>query len=166
MIDVNNLQQHSKAPLGGAKEKKAPSTRPTTSAIGLKRKAAEASEPKKRSFVTPSGNLVSRASSSMHTARPSLFYTIVGMRKPDGGYGKALMRKPAKNPVSKLAPSGKESESSGAPLRFKRMVKPQIRGQPTGFFRMSSLPKALHSPHLVLPTKASAEIVRRLHYQK
>ena len=59
---------------------------------------------------------------------------MVGMRKPKGGYGKALMCKPAKKPVSKPAPSGKELESSGAPLRFKRMVKPQIRGQPTGFF--------------------------------
>ena len=59
---------------------------------------------------------------------------MVGVRKPDGGYGKALMRKPAKMPVSKPALLGKESESSGAPLRFKRMVKPPIRGQPTGFF--------------------------------
>ena len=59
---------------------------------------------------------------------------MVGMRKPKGGYGKALMCKPAKKPVSKPAPSGKELESSGAPLRFKRMVKPQIRGQTAGFF--------------------------------
>ena len=53
---------------------------------------------------------------------------MVGMCKPDGGYGKALMHKPTKKSVSKPAPSGKESESSGALLRFKRMVKPQIRG--------------------------------------
>ena len=73
---------HSKVPLGGAKEKKVPSTRPTTR---LKRKVSKASEPKKRSLVTPLGNSVSRASSSMHTARPSLSYTVVGMRKPKGG---------------------------------------------------------------------------------
>ena len=59
---------------------------------------------------------------------------MVGVRKPRGAYVKALMHKPAKKPVSKPAPSGKELESSGAPLRFKRMVKPQIRGHPTGFF--------------------------------
>lgn len=53
----------------------------------------------KCSFVTPSGNTVSCASSSMHTARPSPLYTVVGMRKPDGGYRKALMRKPAKERV-------------------------------------------------------------------
>ena len=45
------------------------------------------------------------------------------------------MCKPTKELVRKLASSGKESvESSGAPLRFKRMVKPLIRGQPTRFF--------------------------------
>jgi hypothetical protein len=116
----------SKAPLGGAKEKKAPSTMPTTGAIGLKRKAPEVSGPKKQSFVTLSGNSVSRASSLMHTDRSSPSYTIVGMRKPDGRYGKALMHKPAKEPVRKL---GKElAESLSAPLRFKRMVKPPIRG--------------------------------------
>ena len=71
----------------------------------------------------------------MHTTRPSLSYTIVGVRKPDGGYGKALMRKLAKEPVRKPTPSGKESaESLGAPLRIKRMVKPPIRWQPAGFF--------------------------------
>jgi len=35
---------HSKAPLYGTKEKKTPSTRPTTGAIGLKREANEVSE--------------------------------------------------------------------------------------------------------------------------
>ena len=59
---------------------------------------------------------------------------MVVVHKPKGGYGKALKHKLAKKPESKLAPSGKEPESLGAPLRFKRMVKPQIRGHPTGFF--------------------------------
>ena len=93
-------------------------TRPTTGAIGLKRKAPEVSEPTKRSVVTPLGNMVSRASLSFQTARPSLSYTMVGVHKPEGGFGKALMRELAKKSVSKSAPSGKEpSESSGAPLR-------------------------------------------------
>ena len=52
----------SKVPLGGAKEKKAMPTRPTTDAISLKRKAHEASGSSKRSFVTPSGSTVSCAS--------------------------------------------------------------------------------------------------------
>ena len=82
----------SKAPQGGAKEKKVEQTSPTTSAISLKRKAPEASGPSKLSLVTPLGKLVSRASSSLHTARPSLSYTIVSVRKPDRGYRKALMR--------------------------------------------------------------------------
>ena len=101
---------------------------------GLKWKAPDVSGTSKHPIVTPSGITVSRASLSFHTARPSLSYTMVGERKPEGGYGKALMCKLAKKPVSKTAPSRRESESSGAPLRFKRMVKPQIRGQPAGFF--------------------------------
>ena len=76
---------HSKAPQGGAKEKKTVSTQPTISAIGLKRKAPEASEPSKRSLVIHLGNMVSHASSSFHTARPSLSYTMVGVRKPEEG---------------------------------------------------------------------------------
>jgi hypothetical protein len=70
-----------------------------------------------------SGNTPSCASLSLNTSRPSLFYTIVSVRKPEGGYGKALMHKPAKKPVSKMAPSDKGSESSGAPLRIKRLSK-------------------------------------------
>ena len=76
-------------------------TRPTTGAIGLKRKAPDVSGPSNRSVVTPSGNTVSSAISSFHTARPSLSYTVVGVRKPEGGYGKALVRKPAKKPENK-----------------------------------------------------------------
>jgi hypothetical protein len=90
---------------------------------------------------------------------------MVGIRKPDGGYGKALMHKSTKKLVSKLAPSGKESEYSGAPPRFKRMVKPPIRGQPTGFLvivRMSSHLRALHSPLLVLATEVYVEAFERL----
>ena len=82
---------HSKASLGDAMEKKAAPTRPTTGAISLKRKATKVSEPSKHSFVMPSGNTVPHASSSMHTVSPSLSYIMVGVRKPDGGYGKAFM---------------------------------------------------------------------------
>ena len=115
---------HSKAPQGSAKEKKMVPTQPTTGPIGLKRKASNVSGPSKRPVVTPSGNTVSRASSSFQTARPSLSYTVVGVRKLKGGFGKALMRKPAKKPISKLAPSGEEpSESLGAPLRIKMFRK-------------------------------------------
>jgi hypothetical protein len=59
------------------------------------------------------------------------------VRKPKGGYGKALMRNLAKKSVSKSAPSSKKLESSGVPLRMKRMFKPQIRGQPARFFSES-----------------------------
>jgi hypothetical protein len=45
------------------------------------------------------------------------------MQKPEGWYRKALIHKPAKKPVSEPAPSSKESESSGAPLRIKRFSK-------------------------------------------
>ena len=49
---------------------------------------------------------------------------MVGVHKPDGGYGKALMRKLAKEPMRKPALSGKEStESSGASIRIKRFRK-------------------------------------------
>jgi hypothetical protein len=101
---------------------------PTIGVIGLKQKALVSSKSSKCTNVTPSGNSVSCASSSIPSTRPSPSYTVVGVRKPDGGYGKALMRNPAKKLVSELAPSGKGSESSGAPLRIKRMIKPQIRG--------------------------------------
>jgi len=86
----------SNVPKGGTKEKKKVPARPMTGAIGLKRKAADSSESSKRINVTPSGHSVSRASSSIPSARPSPSYTVVGIHKPDGGYGKALMRKPAK----------------------------------------------------------------------
>jgi len=60
----------------------------------------------------------------MHTARPSLSYSVVGVCKPDVGYRKTLMRKPAKKPIHKPAPSGREmTESSSAPLRIKRFRK-------------------------------------------
>jgi hypothetical protein len=98
---------HSKVPQGGAKEKKTVPTRPTTGAIGLKRKASNISNPSKRSSVMPSGNMVSCTSLSIPSAMPSPSYTIVGVRKPDGRYGKALMHKLAKKLVSKPTPSKK-----------------------------------------------------------
>jgi hypothetical protein len=90
---------------------------------------------------------------------------MVGMRKPDGGYEKALMRKPAKKPVCKAVQSGKGSaESSGAPLRFKRMVKPPIRGQPARFFSDSDderLPKGPTLASLSASNKSLHESIRK-----
>jgi hypothetical protein len=62
------------------------------------RKAPEDSGPKKRSVVMPSGNSASHASSFLPSACPSPSYTAMGMCKPDGGYGKALMAKPKPPP--------------------------------------------------------------------
>jgi len=62
---------------------------------------------------------------------------VVGVCKLEGGYGKALMRKPAKKPVCKPAPSRKESESSGAPLRIQRFRNlPPIK-RPVGQYESS-----------------------------
>jgi hypothetical protein len=47
------------------------------------------------------------------------------------------MHKPTKKPISEPTPSRKGSESSGAPLRIRRMIKPQIRGQRAGFLSKS-----------------------------
>jgi hypothetical protein len=128
----------SNAPKGGAKEKKTTPTQPTTDAIGLKRKPPVSSQISKRTNVMPSGNFVFGASSYIPSTRPSPSYTVVGVHKSNGGYGKALMRKPAKKPVSELTPSGKESESSGAPLRIKRFrSRPPIR-RPIGQYESSN----------------------------
>jgi hypothetical protein len=62
---------------------------------------------------------------------------MVGVHKPNGGYRKALMRKPAKKPVSKLTPSSKESKSSGAPLRIKRFRKLPLIKRPIGQYESS-----------------------------
>jgi len=62
---------------------------------------------------------------------------MVGVHKLEGGYGKALMGKPAIKPKSKPALLGKGSESSGAPLRIKRFRKlPPIK-RPTGQYESS-----------------------------
>jgi len=82
------------------------------------------------------------------------------MCKADGGYGKVLMRKPAKEPVHKPAPSRKElAESSGAPLRFKRMVKPPIKGQPTGFFSESDDEQLSKGPTLASLSTSNKSVV-------
>jgi hypothetical protein len=138
----------SNVPKGGAKEKNMFPTRPTTGAIGLKRKAPVSSETSKRTNVTHSGNSVARASSSIPSARPGPSYTIVGVRKPEGGYRKALMRKLAKKPVSEPTPSRKGSESSGAPLRIKMIINPKIRGQPAGFLSESEDEQSSKGPTL------------------
>jgi hypothetical protein len=135
----------SNAPKGDHKEKKKAPACPTIGTISLKWKAPDSSKPSKCSLVTPLGT---RASSSIPSARSSPSYAMVGVRKPNGGYGKALMRKPAKKSVSEPTPSGKGSESSGTPLRIKRVQKPQIRVQPAGFFRDSEDEKPPKGPTL------------------
>ena len=78
----------SKAPLGGAKEKKPAPTRPTTGTISHKWKASKVSGPSKLSFVMPLGNSVSRASSSIYTARPSLHTPWLACTNPMEGMGR------------------------------------------------------------------------------
>lgn len=57
------------------------------------------------------------------------------MKKPDGGYGNALMRK--------SDPKRKESEeTSSQPLKIKRFRKPPIIGQHVSFFEDSDEEKA------------------------
>jgi hypothetical protein len=132
MSDGSSLKSMacSNVPKGGAKEKRKAFTHPTTYAIGLKWKATDSSKPSKHSLVTPLGT---HASSSLPSARPSPSYTIIGMCKPDGRYWKALMHKLPKKLVCESTPSGKGLESSSSPHRIKRIIKPQIRGQPAGF---------------------------------
>jgi len=81
--------------------------------------------------------MVSRASLSFQTASPSLSHTMVGVHKPEGGYDKALMCKSAKTLVSKPAPTRKESESSGVPLRIKRFRKLPPMKRPAGQYESS-----------------------------
>jgi len=124
-----------KAPQGGAKSKQAPPTKPLMGITGLKRKAPKVGE--KKTHVTPSGSSVSRPNT-----RPSPSYTIVGVKKPDGGYSKALMRKPSpkgKGPAQALtrksAPKTKEpAESSSQSLRIWRFREPPVMKGPSGIF--------------------------------
>lgn len=125
------------APRGGAKIKHAlPSKRTSTGALSLKTKAPEEGRPSRhqgevyrRSLVTPSGNIVyhSYSSTLAPPSSPSPCFTIVGIRKPEGGYGKAL--KP------KLTPKEKEqAESSSQQLRIKRVRKPTTVQRPPAPF--------------------------------
>ena len=73
----------------------------------------------------------------MHTTRPSLSYIMVGMHKPNGGYGKALMHKLAKELVRMPAPSRKKLEFLGAPLRIRRFRKLSPIKRPVGQYKSS-----------------------------
>lgn len=115
-------------PQVGATSKQAPAKKASTSAT--KRKALKDNGPKKRPSVTPSGDVASRSTSSTPSVCPSS-YTIIGVRKPNRGDGKALMRKPA--------PKGKGSvKMSSQPLRIRRHLKPLAIKRPAGFYESSN----------------------------
>jgi hypothetical protein len=76
-------------------------------AVGLKRKALESATPSKSFHVTPLGNTIFSSS-----------YTVVGIKKPNGGYGKGLMHKPA--PIGK----GPAKTLAQKPLMIRRFNKP------------------------------------------
>jgi hypothetical protein len=87
---------------------------------------------------------------------------MVGIRKPKGGHGKALMRKSPKKSENKLAPLGKETESLGAALRIKRMIKAQIRGQPTGFLSDSEDEQPSKGPMLASLSASNKSLCERV----
>ena len=64
--------------------------------------------------VTPSGSLDSRFLSSGSTARSNPSYTVVGIRKPGGGCGKGLVRKP---PLAPPAPAPAPKTNAQTPLQ-------------------------------------------------
>ena len=119
------------APRGGAKIKRAPpSKRTPTGVFGLKRKTPKESGPSlqkgekyKGSLVTPSDNVVLHSYSSPPIPSacplPNSRFTVVGVRKPEGGYEKAL--KPKLTPMEK-----EQAESSSQPLRIRSFRKPPI----------------------------------------
>lgn len=125
-------------PCNGAKVKRATPKRTSTGAIGLKKMHIKEHGPScrpgkhyKGSLVMPLGHVVHHSYSispiPASSPLPSPRFTIVGVKKPKGGYGKAL------NP--KLTPKEKEqAESSSQPLRIKRVRKStSVQCSPTPF---------------------------------
>jgi hypothetical protein len=69
--------------------------------------------------------------SSGSTARSDLSYTVVGIRKPGGGCGKGLMRKPPLAPPAPAPAPKTVATTSSAPLHIKR-ANPAKGGDQTG----------------------------------
>lgn len=123
-----------KAPIGDAKLKRASPKRTSTGAIGLKKLRTEEGGPsyhpgkKKSSLVTPLGNVVyhsytTTSSKPPSDPLPSPHFTIKGVRKPEGGYGKVL--------IPKLTPKEKEqAQSSCQPLRIQQVWMPTMVWRP------------------------------------
>ena len=91
--------------------------------------------------VTPSGSLDSRFLSSGSTARSDPSYTVVGIRKPGGGCGKGLMRKPPLAPPAPAPAPKTAATTSSAPLRIKR-ANPATGGRSNRLPSDSNLPSA------------------------
>lgn len=121
-----------KAPQGGAKPRQAPPSKTSMGTVGLKRKVPESTEPSKKVHVTPSGNTIFSRS-----------YTVVGIKKPDGRYGNALMRKPTpkgKEPVETLtrkSVSKETADSSSQPFIVRRFREPPVIKGPPSIFESS-----------------------------
>jgi hypothetical protein len=95
-----------RAPQGGAKLRQAPPLGP--SSCGVKRKAPESAAAQKSARVTPLGNTIFSRS-----------YMVVGVEKPEGGYGMALLCK-GKWPTVSRTPKPVSKETAGSSSRTLR----------------------------------------------
>jgi hypothetical protein len=102
-----------------------------------KRAAYDIGGPSKRTLGTSSGSTPSHLSSSFWSAKLSFPYTVVGVDKSDGGHGKGLMAK--------------------------KVPKPQIRGQPTGFFEDVEPPQPME-PTMTSLNKQIKALSGRIRY--
>jgi hypothetical protein len=116
----SNGREPSKKIAPAKKAKKGQPKKTTGGKMGTKRAALDNDGPSKRASETLSYGSLSHLSSSFWLAKPSFPYTIIGMDTPNEGCEKGLMTK--KGP------------------------KPQIQGQPLGFFGEDEPPKPTESP--------------------
>lgn len=140
----------------GVKGVKAPPKRaPSTDTTRMKKKARTAEggpshQPNaslRTSNVMPKGDVasLSDASNPSSDSVSSHSNTVVGVKKPDGGYAKGLMRK------EKPAPKEKEpTKETSQPLRIWRFRKPPVIRNPPGIFESSDEEKT--------PSRASAKV--------
>lgn len=118
------------------KTKKDQSKKTSGSKTGPKRAASDNDSPTKRASGAPSSGSPSHLSSSFWSAKPSFPYTVIGTDTPNGGRGKGLMAK--KGP------------------------KPQIRGQPPGFFGDDEPPKPVEPPTIKINKRVKSLRIRFL----